>query len=291
MTTPQNKSTTPKGNFLGLLCKMPTIKRWALTECIVPENIAEHSHQVAVLSHLLAIILNKKFNGNVNPEACATLALYHDMSETICTDFPSPLKYWQKDMTALFKKLEHQAEVGIHASLVDSELMDELRHVIIAQHNEPAAKAIVKSADTIAAYLKARYEFKYRQNHEFKEAFKNTRELLNQRRKEYPEVQWFYDFFVENMSVSIDDILKMKINHSEESPQDFNGESILVGDTVICLDDDTGSDSDENFDIKKGKTYVVEKLHDEDGLMEPMIVLAENDSGPLFGNRFAKVTR
>jgi 5'-deoxynucleotidase YfbR-like HD superfamily hydrolase len=82
MSKNQNtESSTEQSTFLAWMFRMPLIKRWALMFCVKPENVAEHSHQVAIVAHLLAVIKNKKFNGNINADRVATIALYHEASE------------------------------------------------------------------------------------------------------------------------------------------------------------------------------------------------------------------
>ena len=99
-----------QSTFLAWMFRMPLIKRWALMFCVKPENVAEHSHQVAIVAHLLAVIKNKKFNGNINADRVATIALYHEASETRYGDIVSPTKYANKEIAREFKKIEYLAE-------------------------------------------------------------------------------------------------------------------------------------------------------------------------------------
>lgn len=197
-----------KSNFLGWVFRMKFIKRWGLMFCFIPENVSEHSHEVGVVAHLLAIIKNKKFGGNINADKVATAALYHDISETIGTDLPNPVKYWNEDIAREFKKIEHQAEVSIHGSIQDDEIKAELNNYIIADNVDKDIKIIVKSADIICAFIKARDEYKYKRNHEFKDAWKNTRRMIDERMSEYPEVKWFMQVYVQDMAVSIDELMQ-----------------------------------------------------------------------------------
>jgi 5'-deoxynucleotidase len=151
---------TIKSNFLGWVFRVKFIKRWGLMFCAIPENVAEHSHEVSIVAHLLAIIKNKKFDGNINADKVAAMALYHDISETISTALPNPIKYWNEDIAREFKKVEHLAEVSIHDSIQDEEIKAELDNYIISKNNDPNLQAIVKSADIICAYVKSRDEFK-----------------------------------------------------------------------------------------------------------------------------------
>lgn len=197
-----------KSNFLGWVFRMKFIKRWGLMFCFIPENISEHSHEVGVVAHLLAIIKNKKFGGTVNADKAATVALYHDISETISTDLPNPVKYWNEDIAREFKKIEHLAEVAIHDSVQDDEIKAELDNYIVSKNHDPDIRNIVKSADIICAYIKARDEFKFKRNFEFKDAWKNTRRLIDERIETFPEVKWFMEVYVSDMAVSLDELMR-----------------------------------------------------------------------------------
>lgn len=199
--------TDIKSNFLGWVFRMRFINRWGLMFSFVKENVSEHTQEVATVSHLLAIIKNKKFGGNVNVDKAASIALYHDISESIATDLPNPVKYWNEDIAREFKKVEHLAEVAIHDSVEDAEIKAVLNEYIISKNHDKELAEIVKSADIICAYIAARGEFKYRRNHEFKDAWKNTRRMIQERSELFPEVRWFMEVYVDNMAVSIDDLM------------------------------------------------------------------------------------
>ena len=100
-----------KSNFLGWIFRMKFIQRWGLMRSNTPENLSEHSREVSVVSHLLAIIKNKKFNGNVNADKAAAIGLYNDISGTILTDLPSMTKSWNEDIEREFKKIKHLVTV------------------------------------------------------------------------------------------------------------------------------------------------------------------------------------
>ena len=93
-----------QSTFLAWMFRMPLIKRWALMYCVKEENIAEHSHQVAIVAHLLAVIRNLKFDGNINADRVATIALYHEASETRFGDIVSPTKYANEQLAHEFKR-------------------------------------------------------------------------------------------------------------------------------------------------------------------------------------------
>lgn len=209
MNKPQsNTEQAQKSPFLGLLFCLSEIYRWPLMRCVKPENLAEHSHQVAIVAHLLAIILNKKFGGNVNAEKCATVALYHDAEELITGDVATPTKYFNPALTAEFKKLEHQAELSMWKSLIDPDMVEVMEEFIVTKQVDEQIKVIVKSADIICAHVKARDEYKWNNNIRFKDAYKRTRDMVKERAEQYPEVQWFIDIYVDKMASSIDELMK-----------------------------------------------------------------------------------
>lgn len=130
------------------------------------ENIAEHSLQVAMIAHILAVIKNKYFNGTINADRCALLALYHDASETITGDLPTPIKYFNQEMREVFKGIENKANEKI-LSMLPKEMQDVYRDIFT--QNEKEEWILVKAADKISAYLKCIEEEKSG-NNEFKEA-------------------------------------------------------------------------------------------------------------------------
>ena len=97
-------------NFFPMIARMRYINRWGLMRNTQPENIQEHSHMVAVLAHALAVIENEKFGGQVDPGTVAVAALYHDASEILTGDMPTPIKYDNPDIQRAYKQVEAVAE-------------------------------------------------------------------------------------------------------------------------------------------------------------------------------------
>ncbi|WP_448550033.1 5'-deoxynucleotidase [Thalassotalea fusca] len=191
-----------KSTFLAWILRMPLIKRWALMHSVKSENIAEHSHQVAVISHLLAVIKNKYFDGNLSPEKAATIALYHEVSETKLQDINHVTKYHNPTLTQEFKKLEEIAEKECLQSLPE-DLRDEFNHLIVQSHVDAEYKSIVKAADLISAYLKACDEVSFG-NREFEHVKSRLDEMLSTYKANMPEVVYFLDTFQENCFVTVD---------------------------------------------------------------------------------------
>lgn len=195
-----------QSTFLAWMFRMPLIKRWALMYCIKPENVAEHSHQVAIVAHLLAVIRNKKFGGEINADRVATIALYHEASETRYGDIVSPTKYANREIAREFKKIERLAEQECLQSLPEEfqELFDD---IIIQDHVQAEYKQIVKAADILVAYIKALDELNHN-NYEFEHVKIRLDNKLTELKKSQPEVGYFLDTFLDACSATVDVLAK-----------------------------------------------------------------------------------
>ncbi|MFT5296478.1 MAG: 5'-deoxynucleotidase [Colwellia sp.] len=191
-----------QSTFLAWMFRMPLIKRWALMFCVKPENVAEHSHQVAIVAHLLAVIKNKKFNGNINADRVATIALYHEASETRYGDIVSPTKYANKEISREFKKIEYLAEKECLASLPE-EFQEIFSDIIVQDNVEVHYKAIVKAADILVAYIKAIDELNH-QNPEFAHVKERLELKLDELKQDMPEVEYFMEMFLKACSATVD---------------------------------------------------------------------------------------
>ena len=191
-----------QSTFLAWMFSLPLIKRWALMFCVKPENVAEHSHQVAIVAHLLAVIKNKKFGGNVNADRVATIALYHEASETRYGDIVSPTKYANKEIAREFKKIEYLAEKECLASLPE-EFQEIFSDIIVQDNVEIQYKTIVKAADILVAYIKAIDELNH-QNPEFAHVKERLELKLNEFKQDMPEVEYFIEIFLKACSATVD---------------------------------------------------------------------------------------
>ena len=117
-------------HFFAFLSRMKFIKRWGLMHSNYPENIQEHSMQVALIAHALAVIRNRCFGGSLNPERTATLALFHDVSEVLTGDLPTPIKYFNPAMRSAYKDLESNASRSL-LDLVPLELRQDYQSLLI----------------------------------------------------------------------------------------------------------------------------------------------------------------
>ena len=199
-----------KSTFLAWVFRMPLIKRWSLMFCHKQENIAEHSHQVAVVAHLLALIYNKHCadQASLIPERAATIALYHDQIEIYTGDLVTPIKYHHQELTREFKKLEFMAE-KLCLDTLPEELREDFSSILLSENIEPEYARIVKSADILCAYIKALDELKHH-NYEFEHVKLNLEKKLDEL-KHYPEVDYFITTFIDSCVISLD-----KLTHQSE---------------------------------------------------------------------------
>lgn len=189
-------------HFMAHISRLKLIYRWPLMRNVNRENVQEHSHQVAVVAHCLAVIKNTLFNGEVNADKIASIALYHDASEVLTGDLPTPVKYFNQEIASAYKEIEKAAELKI-LDMVPQELRAAYEPLITQQHITDEEKAIVKAADTISAYIKTLEEI-HAGNHEFLIAKKRLEQSLKERHS--PELQYFIDTFIPSYSLSLDEI-------------------------------------------------------------------------------------
>lgn len=188
-------------HFFAYLSKMKYINRWGLMRNTEPENIQEHSLEVALIAHTLAIIKNTLFDGKVDPDRTAVLALYHEISEVIVGDLPSPVKYFNGAIHQAFSAIETYARERLFNMLPD-ELRFNYQPLIFPNDKGDEAE-LVKAADKISAYLKCIHELKFG-NKDFEKAehtIKNRIEEIG-----LPEVKYFMETFVPSYSLTIDEL-------------------------------------------------------------------------------------
>lgn len=183
-----------------MIARMRYINRWGLMRNTQTENIQEHSHMVAVLAHGLAVIQNEKFGGQVDPGQVAVAALYHDASEILTGDMPTPIKYDNPDIQFAYKQVEAVAEAKL-LSMLPEDLRPAYEEAITIV--DPEVKALVKAADKLDAYLKCVEEVKAG-NAEFKKAKEQTYAALCQ--NPIPALQYFMEHFLEGFSLTLDEL-------------------------------------------------------------------------------------
>ena len=187
-------------NFFPMISRMRYINRWGLMRNTRLENIQEHSHQVAVLAHALAVIQNKYYGGQVDPGQVALAAIYHDASEILTGDMPTPIKYDNPDIQNAYKQVEAVAERKL-LSMLPEDLRGDFEDVITIP--DPEIHALVKAADKLSAYLKCVEELKAG-NTEFKKAKEQTYAALCQ--NPIPALQYFMEHFLEGFELTLDEL-------------------------------------------------------------------------------------
>ncbi|WJV52536.1 5'-deoxynucleotidase [Pectobacteriaceae bacterium CE90] len=196
-----------QSHFFAHLSRLKLIVRWPLMRNVRMENVSEHSLQVAFVAHALAIIKNRKFNGNLNAERIALLAMYHDASEVLTGDMPTPIKYYNAQIAHEYKKIEKIAQQKL-IEMLPAELQQDYSMLLDDKFTSEDEHAIVKQADTLCAYLKCLEELSAG-NNEFLMAKARLEKTLQQRQS--PEMDYFVTIFIPSFSLSLDEI-------SQDSP-------------------------------------------------------------------------
>jgi len=186
--------------FFAMLSRMRYINRWGLMRNTFQENIQEHSHQVAVLAHALAVIQNRFYGGQIDPGAVAVAALYHDASEILTGDMPTPIKYDNPHIKAAYKQVEAMAEQKL-LSMLPEELRCDFDEAVTIP--DPEIHAIVKAADKLSAYIKCVEELKAG-NTEFKKAKEQTWAALCQ--NPIPALGYFMEHFLPGFELTLDEL-------------------------------------------------------------------------------------
>ncbi len=190
-----------RSHFFAYISRMRFIQRWALMRNTAPENVQEHSHETAVLAHALALIRNRCFGGSVDAGAVAVAALYHDASEILTGDLPTPIKYFNPAIRGAYQEVEAMANQKL-LSMLPQELQADYAPILDGGGSREI-RTLVKAADKLSAYIKCVEEVKAG-NGEFREAAGQTLTAL----KEFglPEVDYFLNTFMESFSLTLDEL-------------------------------------------------------------------------------------
>lgn len=186
--------------FFPMISRMRYINRWGLMRNTFLENIQEHSHMVAVLAHALAVIQNERFGGTVDPGQVAVAALYHDASEILTGDLPTPIKYDNPEIQSAYKQVEASAERRL-LDMLPQELRPAFAEALSPEDGE--IRALVKAADKLSAYLKCVEEVKAG-NAEFKKAKEQTYAALRQ--NPLPALGYFTEVFLPDFELTLDEL-------------------------------------------------------------------------------------
>ena len=189
-------------HFYAMLSRMKYINRWGLMNNTKSENISEHSLQVAILAHCLVLIHNKRFNGNLNAERAVLLATFHDSTEIITGDMPTPIKYFNPEIKTAYRKIEDTAADKLIGMLPEDFKEDFEAIIKMNSEEDLQIKRFVKLADRFSALIKCIEELKMG-NAEFakaKETIENSIHKMNM-----PEAEVFEKEFLPSFYLSLDE--------------------------------------------------------------------------------------
>ena len=190
------------GHFYAYLYRLRLIQRWVLMRSAVPENVAEHSFQVGLLTHALCTIGREVFGKQVDIGSAVVLALFHDAEEVMTGDIPSPVKHHDPSMLRSVREIESLAAEEL-LRMVPDELVGAYRALISSSERDPELMRWVKAADTLDAYLKCAIEFAAG-NREFTVAERQLE--AKARAMQLPEVDYFLDKFAPSFRMTLDEI-------------------------------------------------------------------------------------
>ncbi|HZK70975.1 MAG TPA: 5'-deoxynucleotidase [Clostridia bacterium] len=188
-------------NFFAMISRMKLINRWGLMRNTQSENIQEHSLQVAIIAHALAMTKNEFFGGSVDTDKIAVFAMFHDANEILTGDLPTPIKYYNPEISKAYKDVEYVSKAKLLSMLPDK--LKEKYSEIFYLDEETVEYKIVKAADRLSAYIKCVEEVKAG-NNEFKKAGESILESINA--IEMPEVKYFQEHFIQGFFLSLDEL-------------------------------------------------------------------------------------
>lgn len=188
-------------NFFALISRMRYIERWSLMRNSIHENIQEHSHMVAVIAHALGVIRRDVYGIPCDPEACATVALYHDASEILTGDLPTPIKYHDEEIMSAYRRVETIASKKL-LGMLPQELQAAFEPVLVGE-TQRELHPIVKAADKLSAYIKCIEERKAG-NNEFLNAEKQTLAAIHA--YNLPEAEYFIEHFIPAFEKTLDEL-------------------------------------------------------------------------------------
>lgn len=192
-------------HFFALLSRLKYIDRWALMRSSRTENLSEHSLEVAMITHALCVIGNVRYGRSLNPERAAVMGMYHDASEIITGDMPTPVKYRNGQLRDAYHQVEEEAERELLATL-PQDLRQEFERVFRYDAEDELMARLVKAADKISALIKCEEEQRSGSG-EFVTAAASTRKKLEEYAAKLPEVRDFMEEFLPSYGRTLDELL------------------------------------------------------------------------------------
>jgi 5'-deoxynucleotidase len=193
-------------NFFATISRMKYINRWALMRNSRSENLSEHSLEVAMIGHALCVIGNIRYGKNLNADRAALIGLYHDSSEIITGDMPTPVKYYNPDIRDAYKQVETIAEYKLLEKL-PSDLQPAFMEIYKTDNSadDKYMRRLVKAADKLSSYIKCIEEEKAG-NTEFSTAKETIEKSLSKLKEELPEVNDFIEEFLPAYGKTLDEL-------------------------------------------------------------------------------------
>lgn len=191
-----------ENGFFAMVSRMKYINRWSLMRNEHSENLCEHSFEVAVIAHALAVIGNKRFGKNLSGERAAFLGLYHDTPETLTGDMPTPVKYYSDEVRNAYKTVEENACRSL-VEMLPEDFRDDFSAAFIPEAKDDELWKLVKAADKISALIKC-VEEKKAGNSEFVKAAEGIRESIE--KIGLPEVKVFIEEFLPAYEMTLDEL-------------------------------------------------------------------------------------
>ncbi len=189
--------------FTAMLSRMKYIARWGLMRSNRTENLSEHTAETAQIAHVLALLAKEKFGKNVRPSEIAVVALYHDASEIVTGDLPTPVKYNNEQLKTAYKKLEREAELSFLPAM-PSEIREEMQPVLTAELLTEEEYKLMKAADKLSALIKC-LEEETSGNKEFLSA--KAEQLRALEEMQLPEVDYFMEHMLPAYSYTLDELM------------------------------------------------------------------------------------
>ncbi len=186
-------------HFYAMMSRMKNIYRWGLMRNTRQENLSEHSLEVAFIAHALAVIRNRRFDSDIDANAVAVAAMFHDTSEIITGDMPTPIKYYNANIKNVYKQIEGIAEERL-INLLPEDMRDDFAPIY---NPDSDTEKLIKAADKISALIKC-IEEKNSGNKEFVSAEKSTLDAIKE--MNMPEADVFLAEFLDSYSLTLDEL-------------------------------------------------------------------------------------
>jgi 5'-deoxynucleotidase len=189
-------------HFFAYIYRLRYIERWSLMRNVVKENVAEHSYNVAMLTHVLCTIANEVYGKQLPTDQIVSTALFHDATEVITGDIPTPVKHHNADILNNFREIEYKAAERL-VDMIPDQLKSVYHPLITGKQQNNEARQYIKAADLLDAYLKCSTELSAG-NREFTTAQKQISEKIE--KLDMPEIQYFLEHFAPSFDKTIDEL-------------------------------------------------------------------------------------